>query len=526
MYVRNLLSAGDYLVPVPLGLPLTVQYDDAGMIRKVLVGYNDAAKRTPDSFQSKFIEMSVAPLKIGVTGGETWVTGVLYTNRQFTCTGSLPQCIQETILYDFVKDPNAYKFYAASVKSLGTLFTGAGPIRQWLNMSGFTTLPGALMPASITRKSFYQVINPKIFHMKYPVMIYYIIFRGKDILYYPIPLDQSICNKVTTKLNSTGAITGCIDCEGKSIEVPYTDIIKYDIQSKTLIISDSDNKIIKCEKTDSKVREPRDELVCSVCKRPIHSADDIIYRCDNPDCLSTKYSDLNYAFNILGLPSISFDDYITAAKSSKILNLADVLDLPFYETAQVTVSLSDLLNAVIPLTVTPVRSVIKTFVSNCRSTLETVIYYMNHPDKIYDDFNMKDVNSVKLINWFKNDSNVMNVMSFVEHPKITIDNDCKKFDGPKIFRNTYIAITGTFKHGDYSTIKSILESYGAEVFNTYVDGLNCVVVGDIPENVNGVLVQKAKQSAASIFSESMFFNQYMIDEDIQENLVSSYTDEV
>ena len=40
MFVRNCLRAGDYLVPVPVGVPVTLEYND-GWLSKVYLNYDN-----------------------------------------------------------------------------------------------------------------------------------------------------------------------------------------------------------------------------------------------------------------------------------------------------------------------------------------------------------------------------------------------------------------------------------------------------------------------------------------------------
>ena len=40
MFVRNCLRAGDYLVPIPYGVPVTLEYDD-GKLSKIYRYYDD-----------------------------------------------------------------------------------------------------------------------------------------------------------------------------------------------------------------------------------------------------------------------------------------------------------------------------------------------------------------------------------------------------------------------------------------------------------------------------------------------------
>ena len=79
-------------------------------------------------------------------------------------------------------------------------------------------------------------------------------------------------------------------------------------------------------------------------------------------------------------------------------------------------------------------------------------------------------------------------------------------------------ITGTFNHGSKEEVKSILESYSATVVFNMNDNVQCVIIGDMLEDTNGVAVKHAKDNRIPIMTESKFFDQYDIDKDMAENL--------
>ena len=94
----------------------------------------------------------------------------------------------------------------------------------------------------------------------------------------------------------------------------------------------------------------------------------------------------------------------------------------------------------------------------------------------------------------------------------------KKFDGPAIFRNKTILITGKFRHGDFNEVASILQSYSAKVVFDFSESVDCLVVGDLMESTNGQFVRNCKQLNIPVFEESRFFRMYDIDNDLKSNL--------
>ena len=65
---------------------------------------------------------------------------------------------------------------------------------------------------------------------------------------------------------------------------------------------------------------------------------------------------------------------------------------------------------------------------------------------------------------------------------------------------------------------SILQSYGAEVTDKFGSDIDCVVIGDILENINARNVKSAQNMRIPVMEESTFFDTYDIDSDIQQNL--------
>ena len=96
----------------------------------------------------------------------------------------------------------------------------------------------------------------------------------------------------------------------------------------------------------------------------------------------------------------------------------------------------------------------------------------------------------------------------------------QKFDGAPIFRGNTIAVTGKFRRGDYSEIKSILSSYAANVVPSIEMGHklpDVVLVGSLNEGISGEMMHKAKTHNIPIRYEDSFFAQFEIDKDLAEH---------
>ncbi len=72
MFVRNFLSAGDYMEIAPIGLPLTLQYDVNGILEKVLFKYGNDAKDITERLKDVMLLNKLIPRKVTVKTGTTW----------------------------------------------------------------------------------------------------------------------------------------------------------------------------------------------------------------------------------------------------------------------------------------------------------------------------------------------------------------------------------------------------------------------------------------------------------------------
>ena len=125
----------------------------------------------------------------------------------------------------------------------------------------------------------------------------------------------------------------------------------------------------------------------------------------------------------------------------------------------------------------------------------------------------------RLIGWISDPYNATTLLTLLDSNQINIVETDKKFEGAPIFRNKTIAITGKFKHGDLAEIASILRSYEATVTINIKGHADCLLVGDLNENIDGRSIQLARENSIAILNESQFFAQFEIDNDISSNLL-------
>lgn len=515
MYVRNFLNAGDFLVVVPVGIPITLQYDVNGNLEKVFQGYEEDMVDMSEELFDIFLHSHLCPLKVSVSGGTSWVYGVLYTSKFYDVEGKLPEAMLPNMLEDFCLCPESFSFFAGHLKSVANILTGSAANNQWLSMAGFNVLPGYLIHSELNKDAFDKMVNNGRFNFRYPYIMNYFVYRGKDFICKHIDSEQHLCKAVQIKLSPNGEFIAVVTCDGISLTVGYNEVVSYNIQKGSLLLLDENSSIVCSTYAGKRLASLTNVVNCPVCHKLVHVIENEVTMCDDSHCLSRRYNQLCNFCRVLKLEPPIFEDYLKYVDEGSITRIVDYIDVVGVD---VSATVSDVLKAFITVQNVPDTSVIDKFVYSCNNNIETILYYMKNPGRISIDFDMKDVNSSKLISWFADNKNVEDFESFIYHPNTRVTNCEKKFDGDPIFRNKTITVTGTFKHGSITDVCAILQSYSAVATTKLLEETDCVLVGDIPEEINGSLVKKASKQGIPVYSESYFFNYYDIDKDLAQNL--------
>lgn len=522
MFAKTFCKPGAFMYIVPVGLRATLQYNAKGLLEKVFVGYGDTKVNISEDLLSKLGSSFIVPSTIPTKGGTTWVEGVFYTDKEFFDEGTLPMCIEPSIIKDMKKDLSGYTFYAGHVASLAVSFTSLIAIRNWLNMSAFKTLPGHLIPGELTNESFMQMVSATRFPFKFPLISGYMIYDGPNFNYAPINLTQVVASKVTKFVDENGYIKAKVNTGDSSntLVAQYTDVIKFNINAKSSIVRTSSGKIVYSTCTDNKVREKRtNKLTCSICGKPFTAPVSGPVRCADEHCRSRIYVDVCHFLDTLSLPGMTADRFSELITSDQLLCLTDILLLPEYKELKIETTLDKLLQAVVPLEVCADATVFTMFINSCNNSLQTLKYYLDNPNKIATDMNINSIFAKRLSKWLSDGYNVTTLETLIESGQISFVTTTKKFNGAPIFRGKTIMITGNFHHGSMREVMSILESYEAKVVTQYDSTVNCIIVGQTKENVDGGAIHSGRSNNIKIFDEADFFTTYDIDADIAANLL-------
>lgn len=531
MFVRNLLQsgkeielkAGEYVTVVPFSLPITLQYDDKGLIQKVYVNHEmTECHDMTAQFLPLILKNKQVPNKISIAGNTSYIRGAFVTEDITASLKKHPESLEAELIQMYVADPTSFKFYAGDVNSKGVTFKGAVATRQWLSSARFTLLPGYVVPQGITEDKFRSMVAQN-YPFTYPLISSYIVYHSDYSISYPkIQLSQDVATSIETTYNEIGDIISNISyADSTSQQVPYSTVVKFNILPESLVIRNSEHAIIHsiAPKAAKKSDRLSNKLQCSCCGRMIVVPSTGNVRCSDPQCNSVLYPRVLQLCKCLDAPMMSFDAYkkLTSQLGS-IFSILDVLDSDKYKDLQFDVTLAQGLRAVVPKTILPNMRQINQICDNCSNSLQTFEYYIHHPDKLQVDFDLDIHVFSKFFTWIQDSDNVSDIIEFFKLPNVHIVQQVKKFDGAPIFRDKLIMLTGSFIRGSVDDISSILRSYAAEVTTELSDAVNCVIIGDTQENVDGHAVIDARRRRVPIMTESEFFTQYDIDNDLAQNL--------
>ena len=524
MYVRNVLKSGDYFIAVPIGIPVTLQYSEKGNLEKLYLGFAHQSEYASEDMMKQFVESQTGPIHIALPGGTTWIQGVLYTSEEVfkSCPfGPITtSCINE-MMELYLSDASKYKFYACAVDTMATQFHGPVAIRQWLLSASFSVLPGWLVPANLNKERFIDMIQKTVDLPYNPNLIAaYVIYRADEVECVDTELASYYVKQVNKVYSDDGTILGQLQKDSKNyINVPYSEVVSYNIQPNSCVILDKYHNVIYCSSLDKKKRENRsNKLTCSVCGSVISVPLSGDTMCPNTRCASRMKSRITNMLSNLNLPSMSDDVFeeITEGCKGNVL-LSRVFYVEPYKSMKLELSIVQILRAIIPIDSRISDDTLSSFAGRCNHSVDSVLHFVDHPDKIAKQLGMEDFSSNCLIKWFSDDSNKQEIHDIFDCISIHVIADQKKFEGAPIFRGKKILPTGTFSHGSIDDVEAILRSYSAEIAQDKSEA-SCILVGDIKENINGSYLQYARRNNIPIFEESVFFAKYEIDEDLSENL--------
>lgn len=523
---------------VPEGLPLKLEYNEHGLLKKFTIGFTldlDPQYDDPDAGQFNYNELfarikRLVPQAITTTGGTTWVFGVLYTDNIPCDEGILPQALYKSYIKDII-DGGKYEFYAGYVKSLAVSFQGSLIIRNFLTREKFNLLPHVVVPLTMSDETLQRMMNPGAYPFRYSFIAGFFIFEDLSCRYSATNLIQiNVTKDIEPYVDADGFFKGeVVTKSGRTYVFNYTAILHHGVTKGCTLLVERDSETsglsilsTRAGKSVEKVTEniARD-IKCPVCGKVFKGGDDDApIQCDDPHCLSHLYLDAVKMMSAFGLPSLSYNSYKALVDSKKISCITDLIELPPCQDIEIKTTLANAMYAVIPTSVVPNFDILERFANKCNNSVESVVYYLQNPGRIETDLDIVDPIVRRFASWLEDPYNVSTLTTVFA--RVKVDSKLQKFDGDPIFRGVTIAVTGRFKRGDYPEIESILRSYAAEVVPSIELGAklpDVVIVGSLNEGISGQVIQKARLHNIPMKEEDEFFAQYEIDQDLANNLL-------
>ena len=516
MFIKNLLRPGEYVVPVPAGLPATLQYDRNGQLSRIFSRY-ESDKKIHNDLMTAIQYVDSVPQMIPTKGGDTYVSGVFYSDKMFSkCeSGKYPECLESSYIKAISEDPSDFTFYAGNVTSLAAVFAGANTVMNWLKLASFKSLEGFIVPLNLSNDSFILDSGRWNFHS---IISCFFIYSVSGMRIQSTESVKVKVNNVIKYVDEVGNIKAHLefDIPDYSTDVDYSEIYHFNIH-KNSMLSLTNSEITYSEYSGKPIIEP--EIVCSYCGRPINISRRGLVFCEDIHCKSKWFTRINRMLDVFRLPTMSKERFDNVVKDMS--SIVDVFSLPEYSSLTVETNLTTVLDAMLPINVSD-HKISNIIVSKCKNQIDSLMYYIKNPQILRSEIESNSRNLMLIIHWLSDPANQLDIESLLYCPNIKIDKRVRMFDGAPIFRNKTICITGNFLRGYAQDIEDILRSYSANVITsdtfTCIDDIDCVVTGDTLENIDGKIIYAARQSNRPIFTESDFFKMYEIDEDISANL--------
>lgn len=527
LITKTFCRSGSLIYIVPTGLLVTLRYDAHGNLNRISKEFTPngdlSTEELPEDFMKAVLDHGLVPGSIQVKGGTTSVWGVFYSDVFKTPMGEVPECEFDRIINDIINGNIKYKFYIGNVDSGAASISNPTSLNTWGRMAGFDILPSWLIPTDATDKSLKDYISSNTHYpFKYPLISGYIVYEGGiKPYYYQLSLHTATVKNTVKYVNHSGYIKYKVYFEGveEPLYMNYPDAAFYNVQKDSQLVLDGETVIWSNTKSSNHSDRLPKRIVCKSCGKILDVPDMGLMTCSNPYCTSLLYPRIERFCKVLDLEVLSkekFDKYI---EDSELQMFPDLLLLPEYKDITIKKNLWEIIYACLPMEVGIDKQWLIKFCNRCNNNYKTVKYYFDGPIRIYTELDMNV--SRRLANWLSEPHNILELDTIInsEQIEILVRDKIMSFDGAPIFRNKTIYITGTFKHGSHAEIRAILESYSATVVTDFDEYIQCVLVGDIKDGIEGQAILAARELHLPIFSETEFFAKYEIDADLEKYLL-------
>ena len=514
MIISKEVKSGEYVLFVPIGLPITIQYGENGVIEKVFEGFLLEKHSPSEKLLNVIYENRVTCCSIPLKGGTTWVSGVLYCDKLFKCTGTLPECAFEAILGYFLSNPNEFNFFVGQVESTASVFDSASTLRRWASLAKFHMLPGSVITES--NRDWSNHIKNSAF--KNPLYTHYIVYGNpKEVRYVKSNITSYVVEDVKTYTDEYGNIKDEIITSDSIHYLNHADVVRTSLTKGSIVISNKFNELLKVY--NEKSVKLSDKYQCKWCYRITDIPKSGEFKCADTHCMSRQYPVISHFLHSLDLPEMTYTDYAKKCDAHEITCLSDIFLLPQYKDLRIHTTWGKLLSAIVPSFAVPNSACIESFCSYCKNNSNTIHHYLENPSNIKKDFDIHDRMINNFIEWLSDPYNILQIETIAYSENIILNNTNRVFEGAPIFRSNIFLLTGDFLRGTKEDIESIIRSYSGTVTDSLDDNVSGVIVGSKHENINGMILRAARKRHIPIIEENQFFSQYEIDNDIKSNLL-------
>lgn len=528
LVTKTFCKPGSLTYIVPTGLLVSLRYDahgDLNLVSKGFLSHGDPAledSAISDEFLKTIVKNGLVPGSVHLTGASSVVWGVFYSDEFKTPVGDVPQCEYDRIINDIVSGNIKYKFYIGNVDSGAASFSNPTALNAWGKMSGFDLLPSWLVPSDATDKSLKDFVSSNIHYpFKYPLVSGYIVYESANKPYfYQLSLHTVTVKDATKYVRHSGYIKYKVQYgDNEYLYMDYPDAAFFNVKKNSQLILDGETVIWSNTKSSNHSDRLPKRIVCKSCGKILDVPDTGMMTCTNPYCTSLLYPRIERFCSVLGLDVLSKEQFDKYVSNSDLQIFPDLLLLPEYKDIKIKKNLWEIIFACLPMEVGTDKQWLIKFCNRCNNNYQTVKFYFDSPVRIYTELDMNV--SRRLANWLSEPQNILELHTIInsDQIEIAVRDKIMSFDGAPIFRNKTIFITGAFKHGSHAEIRAILESYSATVVTEFDNYIQCVLVGDIKDGIDGQAILTARELKLPIFNESEFFAKYDIDADLEKFLL-------
>ena len=514
MLSTKYLQVGDTVRVAPMGLRCRISYNSNGVVsRIVFIDSSDVEWQCALDESIALQKYNVVPSRL-VNKTACQVEGILsfegLSAIDVVNTG-VDKAVQGKIL-----DKNEQLYFKAYNLTDSRVQYGAYQQVTQLSMMGFNVCPGFVYSADMSQS---KVEKLPVIALQYPFISgYEVVSKGNVCSFVNESCQFSRVESVARDVNSLGNIVAKVTCADRvQFTVPYNQIVKYNVQKNTVVAYEDDGIVYSTDKSN-RAKKVDADIHCSCCGAAIHVKENEPYcRCSYSNCMSMKYPVVENMIKLLGLAPMSYVTYRKYVDNGQLTSICDIFDVTENSSIEVHCTLPTLLRALCPVYV--VRSAdFFDRMCKCAGSTDATMHYLQNPDDIYSDMHtvLSKVCLKNFISWIKDPENLLVVKTFVEMPNIHLQESSVHLDVPPLFRNKVIYLEGTFNHGSYMDVSSILSCYGATVTTTLDNRCNCVVVGGLVKNPDSLeSVKIAVSYDIPVYQERIFFEHYGIDADIE-----------